>query len=277
MKINCTSVILTSFVLVLFALSVSSLPTTTAYSGVAQVPSASSLKTSSSDSPPITKADCPDCFAGYYDSGPNGSVSSVSTYLIVPAVSCQGKGPAYSAFGVFAAGLGVGTNFEGAYVVAFCTRGEANYLATWFDNNIFTDCGPLCGVNATWSPARGDALYISLSYSIPSGEFTIIFNDITQGKVYTAKNAFANPILDFAGCSSDLLENTALAVQPSVKFSTAAFRECRVDGQPVGTAPNGTTVFEFTCTNASETKILAQPTHLTRNENFNVKFVARGP
>jgi len=226
--------------------------------------------------PPITVTNASDGFAGYGDFGANYSVTSVSTLLTVPSVSCSKNAPsAYSFWGILVTGV-TANDFAGASITAACSAGVVNYYAAWFDANVNTAC-TLCQINATWTPSAGDNVFLAIAYNNYTSRFFFVLADLTSHQFYARSSFVQGVSLEFGTCSSDMYLNSSLVVQPSVKFSPVSFTNCLVDGKPVGSAPNGTTVFEFFCTNAAGTGYLARPTNLTGLDNFKIRFVATGP
>ncbi len=275
---NSKLVFLTGLLLFLFLFSIPSISVASATSSGSEATPAASLAISYNGDarPPITMFNCTDCYGGYGDFGANYSITSVSTLLTVPSVSCSKKAASeYSFWGVQVNGVNA-SDFAGASVTAACSGGVVNYYAAWFDANVYTGC-TLCQINATWTPSAGDNVFLDIAYNNYTSRFTFVLIDLSSHHFYLRSNYLPGVSLDFGVCASDMYLNSSLITQPSVKFSPVTFTNCLVDGKPVGSAPNNTTVFEFFCTNAAGTGYLARPSALTRGESFRVRFVANGP
>lgn len=258
----------------MFLFSIPSIYAASASSGPAET-QAAPARISYDARPQLTMFNCTDCYAGYGDFGANYSVTTVSALVTVPWVSCSRKAIGYSFWGIQVNGANA-SDFAGASVTAGCSSGIVHYYAAWFDANVYTGC-TLCQINATWTPSAGDNVFLAIGYNNRTSRFTFILNDLTSHQYYMRSSFLEGVSLEFGVCASDMYLNSSLIVQPSVEFSPVSFTHCLVDGEPVGSAPNGTTVFEFFCTNAEGNGYLAKPSDLWRGQDFTVRFVATGP
>jgi hypothetical protein len=273
---NPKTILLTGLALFLFLFSIPSISAASASTGSTGTLVSATSGVSTNDRPPITITNSSDSLAGYGDFGANYSVTSVSTMLTVPSVSCSKKASnEYSFWGILVNGVNA-SDFAGASITAACSAGVVNYYAAWFDANVFTGC-TLCQINATWTPSAGDNVLLAIAYSNYTSRFIFILADLTSRQYYLTSSLVQGVSLEFGACTSDMFLNSSLIAQPSVKFSPVSFTNCLVDGKPVGSAPNGTTVFEFFCTNAAGTGYLAKPSDLKRGQDFSIRFVATGP
>jgi hypothetical protein len=168
--------------------------------------------------------------------------------------------------------------YAGAEVVAACGIGVyPNWYAQAFI--IFVGGGIQQFSNATWTPVTGDSVYLSIAHNSTTKVWVFNLNDITQGANYmTVDKVDYTPQLNTGWCATDMPHASNGAVDPSAKFSAVQFSDCLVDGQPLGTAPNGTTTYKIFNLNAAGTEYLAKPTTLTaKGLVFKVKFIATGP
>jgi hypothetical protein len=226
-----------------------------------------------------------DGLAGYADYGVGGSVTSVSTTIKVPTLSCSMKITNVEgiAWGVFIDGFGPKQVPTGdvarPLVIGGCYNGVANYYAQYSVQEGKAACISCTG-NATWTPVAGDSVYLSVSYNSTTKVWIFTLDDQTKRADYStivAEPANINPALNAGGCSAGMRRHSNGAFEPALKFSPALFKECLVDGTGVGAHPDGTSAYEVFCIDAAGTKYIAKPTPLTTQGIFKVTFIFRGP
>jgi hypothetical protein len=241
-------------------LTVSSLPLVNGYSPNALNPSPLFRP------PLLAKQNVTDSIAGYQFDKPTNVVDNISAFVVVPQVKC-GKPESTAEFGIALFNDTNSSDYIYTAIGADCQSGSVSYSAYWYN---YADG---LGVTASWAPKAGDKIFLEIGDYELSGFHIVIIDETNQSETYALKLTPDWGASTGGQCAAGL---TGFADKVA-NFGTATLTNCVASVvRKTGGIGSFTGLVQYTDVSESG-KVIMQPSSLTHNMNFTIKWKSSGP